>query len=462
MPFMASVALLPLYFFSFLLFCSCDDYLDITPKGQTLLDNLDDLELLATGNYSQSCWSYNNEEILVNDAYGTARSFMTAVATPNTLTHALLTYDESVDRVALSESDQKYTRNYSSIAALNEVIAQAPNVSGDNARKAYLVAIAKVKRAYFHYLIMLEFCKQYDTATAATEGGIPYVTDIKPAEENQKLTLAETYEHLLADCSDDVLADLYDEPVNIELPGKAFGYAVRAKILLQMKNYSEALKYANLSLQYNSSIEDRTPAVVAGTFSRTPQAEQNLFYCEGMSSGAGSYYISHETAQLFEDGDILRDYTDLWEKRIASGVTDSLWCWAAGSAYRYNTGGITTEQMYYVAAECNIRTGDIQKGMNLINQVRQYRVAPGKYAPLTASTEAEAMAVLQRCKRIECLFTYNTFADMKRWNTESAYAATVTRNLEGNSYSLSPTSDLWVSPFPQDATTYNSSLTQNY
>ena len=100
--------------------------------------------------------------------------------------------------------------------------------------------------------------------------------------------------------------------------------------------------------------------------------------------------------------------------------------------------------------------------MRLVNEVRKYRIAPEQYQPLTATTEQEAMRAMQRCKRIECLFTYNTFADMKRWNTEDAYRQTITRQLAGQTYTLSPTSPLWVFPFPKEAVRFNSSLTQNY
>ena len=452
---------------------SCDDYLDLTPKGATLLDNFNDLELLATGYYSNSSWEYDEMEVLVNDSYGRPNSFMTTLSQTNSVAYAELTYNESIDRASLTESSGWYSGNYSAIVCMNQVVNATPSVDVSESEKARLVAQARVKRAYFHYLMVIPFCKQYDASTAAQEGGIPYVTDINPGEQNEKLTLQETYDQMLADCSDDVLAALPDEPTNVLLPGKAFGYAVRAKILLQMKNYSEALKYAEQSLRYNAAIEDRTP-IVNDPFSFTlePTDVYNNFFAEALSNGYYSYYISAETAALFEDGDILKDYaiyqqTDertvyVWNWDDIVGLDNQVLCWKAGAMRRNNTGGITSEQMYYIAAECNIRTGNISEGMRLVNEVRKYRIAPDKYQPLTATTEQEAMQQMQRCKRIECLFTYNTFADMKRWNTESNYTQTITRTLAGQTYTLSPTSPLWVFPFPKNATRYNTTLTQNY
>ncbi|MBP3827800.1 MAG: RagB/SusD family nutrient uptake outer membrane protein [Prevotella sp.] len=454
-------------------FTSCDDYLDITPKGSTLLDTFDDLQLLASGSYSQSAWSYSDMEILVNDCYGTSTSFMTNLTQTNTIAAALLTYNENIDRASLTESNQAYSMNYSAICRMNVVIQNTPTVAGDESKKASLVAQARVIRAYLHYLVMIPFCKQYDASTAATEGGIPYVTDINLGEENKKLTLQETYDRMLEDCTDEVLNLLPEEPTDIELPGKAFGYAVRAKLLLQMKNYSEALKYANLALRYNDNIEDRRGIVEAPlSFQRSQFSPCNIFYAEPVSSGAGTNYLSYETAALFEDGDILKDYAIysqsatrtvyVWNPTDIAGLSEPVLNWSVYNTCRYNTGGITSEQMYYIAAECYIRTGNIQSGLDLVNKVRQYRIAPAQYQPLTASNEKDAMTILQRCKRIECLFTYNNYADLKRWNTESAYRQTIRRTLNGTTYSLSPDSPLWVFPFPKNATEYNKSLTQNY
>ena len=452
---------------------SCNDFLDIQPKGATLLDNLNDLELLVNGSYSQSAWAYGNMGILVNDVYGTSNSFLTTLAQTNTIAAAMLTYNESIDRAALTESDAAYTRLYSVICSMNEVIRATPGVKGDEQRKAALIAQAKVVRAYFHYLMTLSFCKQYDSATAATEGGIPYVTDMKLAVENPKLTLQETYDKMLEDCTDEILNALPENSGSITKPNKAFGYAVRAKILLQMKNYSEALKYAERSLQYNNTIEDRTPVISQPkSFTRDQFAASNIFYAEAVSSGAGTYYISYETEKLFEDGDILKDYAIysqtatrtvyVWNPTTITGLQDPVLCWSAGSACRFNSGGVTSEQMYYIAAECRIRTGNVSGGLDLVNQVRRYRIDPAKYVPFAASSEADAMALLQRAKRIECLFTYNNYADIKRWNSESAYRRAITRTLNGKTYTLQPDSPLWVMPFPKNATEYNKSLTQNY
>ena len=105
---------------------------------------------------------------------------------------------------------------------------------------------------------------QYDPATASKKGGVPYVTDIDVSKRKEKLNLQDTYDHILADCSDEVIAQLPKTATDVTHPSQATGNAIRAKVLFQMKKYQEALPYAQAALQLNGQIEDRSTTAVNG------------------------------------------------------------------------------------------------------------------------------------------------------------------------------------------------------
>ena len=144
-----------------------------------------------------------------------------------------------------------------------------------------------------------------------------------------------------------------------------------------------------------------------------------------------------------------------------AGIDGTLeyWGWSTyGNLY-----GITSDRMYYLTAECLIRTGKIQDGLQMVDRIRAKRVE--NYEPFAQGnpSEQEAMAKLQRAKWIECIGSYENFFDCKRWNTEANYKRTITRDLgEYGTYTLKPESPLWVLPFPSNVTRYNPSMTQNY
>ena len=247
---------------------------------------------------------------------------------------------------------------------------------------------------------------------------------------------------------------------------------MRAKVLMQMKRYDEALPYALESLKLNGTIEDRS--VVADTWDwALPQTyEGNLLYVsQGVRICPTMETLSRETAALFEPGDYVIEYMgeDGWSYMFGEMFMGVSGCpMFFGWSTMGNPNGITSDRMYYTAAECLIRTGDIRRGLEMADRVRAYRVED--YTPFTdiydeagSMTEAEAMALMQPAKWIECIGSYENFFDCKRWNTEPEYRRTITRDLgEYGTFELAPDSPLWVLPFPANAVRYNSSLTQNY
>ena len=459
-----------------LLFGACGDYLDITPKGATTLNNITDLEYLLNGSYTNSTYEFPELLLLTNECCsGKTGDPSRIIADANTLEYAYIAYDEEFDRYAMTSSDTYYERYYGNINYMNVFLSRIEAVDGDEDTKTRLSAEARVLRAYWHYLLVNMYAKQYDAATAETEGGIPYVTDIEVENVKEKLTVAEVYRHLLEDCSDEVLEALPDEAVNVFRPGKAMGYAVRAKIYLQMKQYDYALEDVNMALQYNGNIDNRRPVMTEKIYERDEQDASVIFYAGFNSNGPYNYVVSPETARLFENGDILMNYgmvstledaDSLWSQTRAKEIVlteigENIYVWM-GRDYLLPTAGITSDQLYYIKAECLIRAGQYQAGLDEVNKVREYRIDPAVYQPLTANTEADAMKEMQDAKWIECLFTYNNYFDLKRWNTEENYRRTITRTIAGTTYSLSPDSPLWVRPFPPTAVRHNSTLTQNY
>lgn len=546
---------------------ACDDKLDIVPKGQSTLETVDDLSLLLNAEVSLGT-PMTDLGVLCNEDLSMGTNVALTLGQTNTVAYANLTYDESVDRANLTLSDDRYNSAYKAINAMNTIIVKAPDASGDDALRKQIIAEAHIRRAYYHFLLVNLYARQYDSATADTDGGIAYVDNIDPTAVNAKLTLQQTYDRILDDCADDYIAQMPVEPSSVLRAGQAFGYAVRAKVLMQMKRYSDALPYALKAIELHPTLEDRSTIVEAGDWVLPRTAANNLLYMGSATVAPFMECLSPETAARFEAGDYVLyhayqfgmkpgtggdgdddddwgdddddwadddddddlggglgdddDYGEDWAKanpdvlakmataakagraalttRPAStravcsdvyggrrvphsalddetlDLTNKAWNSMFGMMYTgvsgalmyfamsswQNCWGITTDRMYYCAAECYIRTGQIQKGIDLINTVRQLRIDADHYVPLTASTEQEAMALLQDCKWIECIDTYENFFDTKRWNSEPAYARTITRSLSDlGTFSIAPTSKLWVLPFPLNATRINKTLTQN-
>ena len=467
--------------FLWALLTACEDKLDITPKGMTVLGKVDELETLL--NQSYGFGAVTDLGIVCNECYSSFENAATALSVPNTLKYAYLAYDETVDRAALTKTDGTYAAIYQYVNYMNILLDKLDGAEGDEAKKVRLAAEARVMRAYLHWLAVNIYARQYDEATAGTAGGVAYVTDLDVTGEKTKLSVSEVYRLILEDCA------------------------------------KEQMDCALKSIEYQNTLEDRSVVVSSGIWSLLDRAPNNILFMRSGSAPFGEI-LSRETARLFEEGDYVRYYAvmgggggddeedeDYGEEEDGEDWGDEDWSDEGGgweddeeggwgdipvdpnpmgiwnSMYglmlggiegglmnfslvtTVNAYGITVDRMYYTAAECYIRTGEIDKGLHLVDEVRRRRIHPDFFTAYegTVHTEEEAMALLQPAKWIECISTYENFFDCKRWNTEAKYRRTITREVPGSgTYTLAPDSPLWVFPFPNNAVRYNASLTQNY
>lgn len=465
--------ILPFIFFSFIFVfaTSCESKLDIIPKGETVLDNLDDLELLLNQEYSLEEAPATDISMICGEVTGMFISVPEVISNPNTLNYAYLTFDESVDRSMLCQNSGRYNAIYKYINYMNTVLSKVDQVEGEVNRKNEIKAKARVMRAYLHWLCVNIHAPQYDENNLSEKGGIPYVEDINTLSEKKKLTLGETYDKILQDCRDEVIEMLPIEANDIIQPDRAFGYAVRGKVLFQMKKYEEAALYFEKALDLNGAIEDRSYIKEEKEWLLQRTVPNHYVWIGyGIRVAPTTVCLSLETDKKFDRNDYVIKYcgSSGWDYGFGKMYTglEGVRMYMGWSTCN-NPYGITSDHLYYDLGECKIRAGEIREGLALIDKVRKQRIE--NYTPYTQLydtfplDEKSAMTMLQNSKFIECIGTYENFFDRKRWNSEEQYKSVIKRSLgEFGSYELSPESPLWILPFPANATRHNSTLTQNY
>lgn len=458
-----------IYIFLAVIFAGCDSKLDIVPKGKSTLSTVEDLESLL----NQPYYIYNGAsdlETLANNSYPSKwKTPAQMLKQKNSVEYALLACDETVNRADLTTSSSRYEEIYRMINYMNVIISKAPDASGNDVLKKRIIAEAKVLRAWYHFMAVNIYARQYDAFDAESLGGVPYVDNTNVQQQKIKQSLAYVYNHILEDCSDEVIADLNSKAVDNPFRGGAeLGNAVRALVLMQMKRYDEALVYAQRALALNDRMEDRSVVVANGMWELDYLSPNNYFLIRGDNSNLGDYYglsLTVETSSLIEPDDYLMalDESHGWNPDNNYGYPGSMQC--SASNVHYNVYGIRTENMLYAAGECLIRKGKLKEGLAMVDKVREKRIRNCEHFADRSdiSTEAEAMRLLRNAKRIEMLTTWYNYLDCKRWNSEEAYAETIVHDFcDDGRFELSPDSPLWVFPFPQNAVLYNPTLTQNY
>lgn len=457
----------------------CEKFTEIEPKGRNLLSTASDLDLLLND-------SYGGFQV-VRTANLTSGIYFTNIGLLKkepikTFNYAVVFWDESIDRAALRPTCNIYEPIYSVIGkTCNPVISRADAAKGDRLLANRYKAEAYVLRAWFHYLAVNIFAKAYNPATAASDGGVAYLleTDLI-SEPSKKYTVAEVYELILKDLDNAFKLDaLLDEGVNTQRVGKSFAYAVQARALLSMRKFDQALVAARASLAINSQLDDHNAMLVdypVTGVSPNPKgwarprfsSNEDLF---NVSSVMTLTWFAPEILAQFDPNSVLYNYMPTQINIPFAGDSGGSYhgmpgekaVWSlSGSSSEVSGAGLTSVDMRLTEAECLMRSNDLGGAKQKMEDIRRKRIITNRYAASPASSKAEIFALLKQLSRSENFNTMKDLIDLKRWNTEPEFAADLRRTILGETYTLRPQSPLWIYPFPQNATTFNHQLTQNY
>lgn len=440
---------------------SCNDYLDIVPKGNKIPTTLADYEALLRDEYTIGQTSISNALYLLNDYYVTVSNLNSP-----TLTRANYMWDETADRILLNNADEStYYQLYAAISSCNLIIENVPSATeATDAERAEVIAYAKVIRSLCYFVLANYYADTYDAATAGEKRSVPLITSANINAPSQQVTIQVIYDFIIQGVQEAIGEGLPEQSMTVLHPNLGAAYALLARVYLQMQNYSEALNYANLALEQNDQLYDwnayydehrstiENPEDYTGLPTPTDYSyvENYYFRC---GNGSPNYTTNElnipvERAERFEEGDAR--FLSRW--KLYSQNQDTYYR-GVGNGY-FNWGGLTTTEVYLIKAECQARLaqgGDFTEAMNTLNAVRQTRIRPEVYQPLTVSTLAEAIELIRRTKDNELIFSIVPFADARRFNQEGTYARTMTKTYEGETYTLRPDSHLWTMPFPAGA-----------
>nr|WP_320057412.1 RagB/SusD family nutrient uptake outer membrane protein [uncultured Bacteroides sp.] len=449
------------------LFSSCDGFLGIMPKGAKTPSTLADYEAFIRDEYTNQRTDITQAILLLNDKFETASNY-----NYYPLYKANYFWDESANRIELNSSDEAtYYSGYAAISSCNLIIKNASSATeATDAERNELTAQAKVIRTVVYFVLANYYADTYDEATAATKLSVPLIENADLNASYTQVSIQQIYDYMLKNL-EEALPYLPHAGATVLHPTIGAAYAMYARIYLQMGNYALALQYADKALVENSALYDWTAyyeankAQIENATSYTPTTSpmgidnvENYYFRHGSKDGASSELkIQVDRVARFEAGDarmaarwkLEKIGVDTYYKSTLSGL--------------FNYGGLTTTEVYLIKAECLARNGKYSDAMSALNTVRQKRILATVYQPLSASTEEQAMQYIRRTKENELIFSIVPFADARRFNKETKYARTLSKVVDGKTYTLSPTSHLWTMPFPMGATSNsgNGTLTQN-
>lgn len=444
---------------------SCNDYLDIKPKGVVIPEKCEDYESLL--NYAQlmkASESYPN--FMTDDVFLPYEDDMTGgymyLELPK---QRLYSFDSEV--YGDGESDFLWEGSYNRIYTYNVIISDVmESTQATEEHKKQVRAEALVGRAFEFLTLVNAYAKHYDPTTAATDPGVPLTLDKYINKSNlERASVQAVYDQIKADL--DVAApNLPAKSVlNAFRASKSVGYGMLARMYLYMGDYKKALENANLSLENNSKLLSILPYKVVdpelsiGRIDVPTRADnpENIYirlapWTFGFS---GTAYGSEELMALYDKEKDQRYL--LYFTRYLGGVECDYDLWAP---YIYANMAMATPEIYLIAAECEARIGSKEKAMEYINTLRDNRIFDN--VPLVADSNKEALKMVLEERRRELTFLgCIRLIDLKRLNREPEFAKTIVHEVKGVQYKLEPDDPKYILPIPPTVLRFNPDMIPN-
>ncbi|MBO9572090.1 MAG: RagB/SusD family nutrient uptake outer membrane protein, partial [Chitinophagaceae bacterium] len=200
--------------------------------------------------------------------------------------------------------------------------------------------------------------------------------------------------------------------------------------------------YADSSLELNSVLLDynlHTPVSTRRSFSiANPEVIFNNIPYSQQFSGLS---VPADLFESYDDDDLRKEFFFQPGTNVFRGGY-------SGAPTLFT--GIATDELLLIRAECRARAGLINEALNDLNTLLQNRYKTGEFTPLTAATAEEALALILTERRKELLFRGTRWTDLRRLNQEPGHEVTLTRVVDGITYTLAPNSPLYVFPIPEN------------
>ena len=308
------------------------------------------------------------------------------------------------------------------------------------------------KRAIAVYNIAQLFARPYNAATAKMDLGIPLRLTTDSKEKLSRGTVQATYDKIIADLVTAIpLLPVRPNPKFRNRGSQPAAWAMLARVHLSMGNYKDAATSADTCLKLYDSLIDYNDIDITAPFPFGTLNKETLYQSKvparnyPLALWYGTALIEPRLLQLYQPGD-LRQY--IFFNKSAPYLKGSY----SGEILPFN--GIALDEVYLVLAESYVKTGELNKGINILNKLLATRWLKGQYTPYTSvSAESAWLAILEERQK-ELPFRNIRWTDIRRLNT-AGLQIDLLRNVAGTRYTISHTeTDKFVLPLPGNVLTY--------
>ena len=333
----------------------------------------------------------------------------------------------------------EYLNIYQKIFVSHYVMEQVADFNDTQSQKNDLMGQALFYRAYGYFTLAQLFMPDYRIAKDSEEEIIPLRSKSQLDVEVPLATVSELYEAIVADL-DQAISLLPETAKYVTRPSRVAAYALLSRVNLAMGDYEKALENSTAALAIRSELMDYNTIDTVNTYPIPFLNEEIIF--NGIQT---SYSFSFST-NLLVNSEIYESYDSMDLRKVLYFTVNRDGSPNFTGSYNGNFelfSGIAVDELMLTAAECSVRAGDLQAGMDYLNKLLEIRWVTGYYVPYVATSMQEAMEIILMERRKSLLFRSTRWMDLKRLSNEPSLHKTLKREVGSFSGSV----DLSVEPY---------------
>ena len=436
-----------LFFIAVLTQVSCKkEFLEIIPKGQTVAINTEDYEKLLNANYIRASFEagvYRGDEVAGLQPYFGNLSSVVHIRMQRLFRYEDRVYDIDVLPNEMTNVDGYIRRLYLFNTIINEVM---DSQGGTEAQKLAILAEAKTGRAISNFMFLSDFTKPYNSATAATDLGIPNLTSADVTQKDFKReTLQQAYDLVIKDLTDalpnlgvvthrrkvsKLVAEFYLARVYIAMNNftaakvhidAAFLELPKATIPLALYDYSIVLNLNNLTATGTWFPDSGTQLDNEPLVANNSEVAYNIQSGWFQLSALDAFVFSPQTANLYTPTDLrLNGYSPL-QTSLTNPKPLGMRRRVIGRSGA-NVGAILPD-MYLMRAEIRARANDLAGAVADLELLRVKRITGSDYqVPSGIASNQQALVRFILDERIrEFAISGLRWLDMRRLSQDPIY-----------------------------------------
>ncbi|UQA76726.1 RagB/SusD family nutrient uptake outer membrane protein [Sphingobacterium siyangense] len=427
--------------FATLIFGACDKYLDVQSNNKLVVPKeLDDLQKLL-----------DNVRVMNNNFCSRGEKACDDYFIPES-NYKALNDVEKLDYI-WEDSQYNFSNDWSSmynvVYIANLVLERLDKIDRNEQNAAKWDGIkgaALFFRANSYLSLLWTYAKAYEQNTAETDLGIVLRETSDFNVKSVRASVDDSYRKVITDLEASISL-LPLESDHVVQPSKPAVYGVLARAYLSMRQYDLALKYVELYLQgrnelldYNNSNEVKLTA----SFPFSLFNKETTFYMELKATILSNAYSNIDSA-LYRS----YDSNDLRKQayfKVLNNVINFKGQYS-GSALLF--GGVATDEIYLIRAECLARAGKLVEAQADLNKLLATRYKAETYKPYLLTEAREVLKVILSERRKELVYRGLRWIDIKRLNLEGQEIV-LKRVVDGKEYRLVPNENRYALPLPAD------------